>query len=131
MKADFLVTVILVLLTGAAYAAEKEAPADEKEIQSESYIYDHRGKRDPLVPLVGLTSGKIESLDDIMSIDDVILQGIAIDSTGRKTVIVNGEMVKEGGGGGRLIVKKILKNEVILVIDNEEHRLSIYEEEAK
>ena len=64
-------------------------------------------------------------------IEDVRLQGIASDSTGKRAVIINGEMVKEGEGGGRLRVKKILRNEVVLVIDNEEYRLSIYGEENK
>ncbi|MGB2705423.1 MAG: hypothetical protein WBC74_00975 [Candidatus Omnitrophota bacterium] len=118
MKAVVLIMVILILLTSTAYAEEK---------QPQSHIYDHRGKRDPFIPLVGVTSGKIESLEDIMSIEDVSLQGIASDSTGKKAVIINGEMVKEGGGGGRLTVKKILRNEVILAIGDEEYRLSIYE----
>jgi len=116
--------VVIFLLCCAACAENKESPAAEKK---ESYVYDDRGRRDPFVPLVGITMGRIESLEDIMSIGDVSFQGIACDSTGKKTVIINGEMIREGGGGGRLIVKKVLKNEVILTIGDEEHRLSISE----
>lgn len=64
-----------------------------------------------------------------MSIEDVRLQGIASDSAGKKAVILNGEMLKEGEGGGCLTVKKIFDNSVILVIGAEEHALSIYKED--
>ena len=65
--------------------------------------------------------------EDTDIIEDVRFQGLAFDATGEKVVIINGKMIKEGGGGGRLTVKKVLKDEVILSIDDEEHRLSIYE----
>jgi len=113
----------LIFLTGAVCAQEKEP--------EKPHVYDHRGKRDPFVPLVGTAMRRVASLEDIMSIEDVRLQGIASDSTGKKAVIINGEMVREGGGGGRLKVKKILKNEVVLSIENEEYRLSVYEEPNK
>jgi len=116
----------------AGYAEEKQLPALEEKSEEAPFAYDHGGKRDPFVPLVGTaTTRRVESLEDIMSIEDVRLQGIASDSTGKKAVIINGEMVREGRGGGRLTVKKILKNEVVLTIDNEEYRLSIYGDEDK
>lgn len=127
VKKTFLTAIVFCALTAALCAAEKEIPQAKEGAAKEPYVYDHRGKRDPFVPLVGVTSGKVESLEDIMSIEDVSLQGIACDSTGRKAVIINGEMVREGEGGGHLVVKRILKNEVILAIDEEEYRLNIHE----
>ncbi len=128
MKTGFLITAILFLLSGApaAYAENGKALSDEKERKNEPYVYDHGGKRDPFVPLLGVTSAKVNSLEDILSVDDVSLQGIAFDSTGKKAVIINSEMVREGEGGGRLTVKKILKDSVILTIDEEEYRLDLY-----
>ena len=82
MRVVFLATVIFFLLASPSYAEDEKL-----------HVYDHGGKRDPFVPLVGVTSGKVDSIEDIMSIEDVNLQGIAWDSTGKKTVIINGDMV--------------------------------------
>jgi len=96
--------------------------------ETETRAYSHRGRRDPFVPLVGVTARATESLEDVMSIDDVNLQGLASDSAGRKAAIINGEMIKEGETVGRLTVKKIFKNGIIVVIDDEEHKINIHEE---
>lgn len=96
----------------------------------EAYLYEGHGRRDPFVPLVGVTKGAVVSLEDIVSIEDVNLQGIARDSTGRKAAIINGEMIKEGQTIGHLTIIKILKNEVILTIDEDEFKVNIYGEEA-
>ena len=93
-----------------------------------SYVYDSHGRRDPFVPLLGVTSGPLGSLEDIMGIEDVSLQGLAVDSAGRKVVVINGEMVTEGQTVGRLTVKKILKDEVILIIDYREYTLNLYQD---
>lgn len=93
------------------------------------FTYNHHGKRDPFVPLVGVTARAFESLEDIMSIEDVNLQGIAVDSSGKKVAILNGEMVKEGETVGHLTVKKISKDTITIMIDEEESTLNIYVEE--
>lgn len=95
------------------------------------YVYDSHGRRDPFVPLLGVTSGSIGSLEDIMGIEDVSFQGFAVDSAGRKVVVLNGEMITEGRTIGRLTVKKILRNEVILIIDGSEHTLNIYQDKNR
>jgi len=121
----FIICLLYIVICNTAYTQE-------------TYIYDAGDKRDPFVPLVGIArmaEGKkiIESLEDIMSIEDVRLyvrlQGIAHDTTGKKVAILNGEMVEEGETVGCLTVKRILKNEVTLSIDKEEHKLNIYEAE--
>ena len=92
------------------------------------YAYDPAGKRDPFVPLVGGISRSAGSLEEVMAIEDVDLQGVATGSTGRMVAIINGEMIKEGETVGRLTIKKILKNEIELIIDETEYRLGIYED---
>ena len=94
----------------------------------EQFLYDSKGKRDPFVPLVGVTAKSVESLQDVVTIEDVDLQGIAYDAKGKLVAIINGEMVRVGEGGGRLIVKDISDDSVILSIDDEEYKLNIYEE---
>lgn len=93
-----------------------------------AYVYDSHGKRDPFVPLVGVKAAAVSSLEDIMSIEDVNLQGVAAGARGKMFVIINGEMLKEGETVGRLTVKKISKSGVKLVIDGSEHTINVYEE---
>jgi len=93
----------------------------------EEYIYDSRGRRDPFVPLLGVTSSAMGSLDDVMGIDDVNLQGIASDSQGKKAAIINGEMIREGQTIGRVTLKKILHEKIELMIDDEEYEINIYD----
>jgi len=98
-------------------------------VAEEAYIYDNRGKRDPFVPLVGVKVNIADSLEDVMNIDDVYLQGVAIDSKGARVAILNGEMIKEGDTSGRVALKKIAENSVTLSIDNDEYTINMYEED--
>jgi len=107
---------LLIFCVTAAHAAEKP------------HAYDARGKRDPFVPLVGaLSKGRAEVLEDVMSIEELELQGIAGDSLGRMVAILNGEMVREGETIGRVTVKRVLGNTVKLTIDGNEHTLNVYD----
>ena len=94
-----------------------------------SFAYSHHGKRDPFVPLVGAaTTRTTTSLEDVIGIEDVSLQGLASDSAGRGAAILNGEMIREGQSVGHLTVKKISKDKVILIIDDEEYTLNLSDE---
>lgn len=97
-------------------------------VTEEIFIYESRGKRDPFVPLVGVTAQAAGSLEDVMSIDDVKLQGFASDSTGKKAAILNGEMVREEETVGRVTVKSISRNKVIIMLDEDAYELDIYGE---
>jgi len=97
-------------------------------LAEEVFIYESSGKRDPFVPLVGVNIQTTGSLEDVLSIEDVKLQGLAVDSAGKRAAIMNGEMVKEGETVGRVTVKKILRNRVIILIGEDEYDLNIYEE---
>jgi len=102
------------------------------ESSDTKYVYDSHGKRDPFVPLVGSDkAGSAESLEEVMSIDDVYLQGVASDSVGQKIAILNGQMIKEGQTIGRVTVKSISQNKVAILIDDREYELNIYETESQ
>jgi len=95
------------------------------------HTYQSHGKRDPLVPLVGVNISAISSLEDVVSIEDVVLQGVATSAGGEKIVILNGEMVKEGKSGGHVTVKDISSDKVVIMIDDEEYVLTMREEKKK
>ena len=94
----------------------------------DAHVYDSRGKRDPFVPLVGDISKIIESLEDIDNIEDVVLQGTAIEASGKRVAILNGETVTEDETRGHITIKEISRTFIVLTIDKEEHTLSIYGE---
>jgi len=93
------------------------------------FVYEAAGKRDPFVPLIGVTAKGAESIADIVSIEDVTLQGIATNAAGRKVAIINDEMIKEGDIIGRVELKKISPTEIVLLIDGVEYRVKLYKEE--
>jgi hypothetical protein len=105
------------------------APAYAAAYAAEIEKYNSRGKRDPFVPLVGVAETSAASIEDIMSIDDVNLQGTAGDSAGKMFAIINGEMITEGETRGRLTVKEISESRIRLLIDKDEFTLDIYEDE--
>jgi len=98
----------------------------------EDFKYEAKGKRDPFVPLIGPDRMVVAGLEDITSIADANLEGIATGAQGKKIAIINGEMLKEGDKIGSLEVKKITSRMVVLAIGGKEYNLSLPEEgEAK
>lgn len=93
--------------------------------------YESRGKRDPFVPLIGQDKGDHSGgLEGITSIQDLLLEGIAIGSTGKNVAILNGQMVKEKDKFGSLYIKKISKKAIELSIDGKDYTLSLKDEEG-
>lgn len=89
--------------------------------------YDSKGKRDPFVPLVGVDKNRAAGLADVVSVDDVRLEGIAMGRKGRKAVM-NGEIVDEGDRIGSIVIKAITDKAVILSINDTEYTVSLPEE---
>lgn len=96
-------------------------------IHAASFEYDSKGKRDPFVPLLGQKK-KAVTLEDVVSISDLTLEGIAAGQSGRRVVIVNGEMLKEGDKRGSLEVIKISDKGATVVFDGREEALALPEE---
>ncbi len=63
----------------------------------------------------------------ILTIDDVLLQGILVGDDGVRSVILNGEVLKEGDRVARVFVGSIGDNVVTIRIDDVEHEVKLYE----
>ncbi|MDO8536147.1 MAG: hypothetical protein Q7S30_03980 [Candidatus Omnitrophota bacterium] len=93
--------------------------------------YEPKGKRDPFIPLVGQEkASRPAGLEGIISIQDVLLEGIAIGPSGKNIAILNGQMVKEKDKFGVLEVKKISKKMIELSIEGKDFTLSLQDEEG-
>jgi hypothetical protein len=97
-------------------------------LHAEGHKYESFSKRDPFVPLVGGERQVSSGLDNISSIGDIRLEGIAIGAKGNTRAILNGEIVKENDKIGQLEIKKITKKEVIILFAGAEHTLALPEE---
>jgi len=95
---------------------------------SDVFKYESRGRRDPFVPLVGQERPAVLKLEDVTSINDVKLEGIAVGSQGKKMAVLNGEMVKEGDKFGDLEIKDINKKEISLTISGKPYKMNLAEE---
>jgi len=85
--------VLLLFFTNSVYAQS-------------AFVYDDHGKRDPFVPLVS-SAGMVVTYDEDLSVNDLILEGIAADSSGNNAAIVNGKVVKVHDQIGPYIVDVI------------------------
>lgn len=115
MRSVILITFVLLFLINISYCTEK-------------FVYDSHGKRDPFVPLIGTVSEMSLSLEDVVSIDDIKLQGIAIDESG-KVAILNGQVIAEGQTVGKVTLRKIEDEKVSLFIDGMQYEVQLYKEE--
>ena len=71
-------------------------------------LYNARGKRDPFVPLVTMSSRPTAAgLIGVESIDEIKVEGIIYDPENGSFVIVNGSVMKEGEEQGTVKVLKI------------------------
>lgn len=100
--------------------------------ESTQFVYDAHGKRDPFIPLVGQDrQSAMSSLSEVASVEDLKLEGIAADASGKSIAIINGEMVKEGYKAGEIEIKTIAKRSVSLLIGSTEYTLNLAEEGGK
>lgn len=102
-----------------------------RDVESQGHQYESRGKRDPFVPLLGQgkASARI-SLEDVASISDVKLEGIAVNAKGKKVVVLNGELLKEGDGAGIVKVLKINTKSATLIVGGKEYIVALPSEEG-
>jgi hypothetical protein len=96
------------------------------EVSLGSFKYDSRGRRDPFMPLLG-QQRQLVTLDDVVSVDDVTLEGIAVERQGKKVAIINGVMLKEGDKAGSIEVKRISEEGATVIIDGREYKLTLPE----
>ncbi len=119
-RKTFIVSVAL--LTAVIFLFIQKSPC-------QVFKYDTRGKRDPFVPLVGaFERAKISGLENVVSIDDVRLEGIAVGPGGKKTVVMNGKMMKEGDRTGVVEILKIDKEAVTLMVGGARYSIDLPKE---
>lgn len=93
-----------------------------------AYEYNSISRRDPFVPLVGVSKGGSKgSVAGILTIDDVSLQGILVNPGGERGVVINGEIMLEGQTIERVTIISIGNNAVKLSINGEEFDVKLYE----
>jgi hypothetical protein len=97
-------------------------------VDSHAFEYESLGRRDPFVPLIGVSeSSSVSGARGILTIEDVSLQGIVMGPNGKRAVIVNGELMQEGQRVERLLIESISDNVVMIKIDEERFYLKLYE----
>ncbi len=97
--------------------------------EASAFEYKSLGRRDPFVPLIGVPQdGTRGGARGVLTVDDVVLQGIVIDPAGKRSAIINGEFMTEGDSIGVLTVESIDANVVKIKIDEDEHEIKLYEE---
>ena len=90
--------------------------------------YDAGGKRDPFIPLIGVNHPVESKLENVTSITDIKLEGIASSAKGTPIAILNGEMVKEGDKFGDIKIKKITTKNVTISISGIDYKKDLTEE---
>jgi len=93
--------------------------------------YDSAGRRDPFVPLIGVSPRDTarRGVWSVLSVDDVLLQGIVINPDGSRSAVINGEVIKEGEIIDQVLIKSVGENDVIIEINGRMHELKLYEED--
>jgi len=95
------------------------------------FVYDAHGKRDPFVPLTGakkdMVAGMVK-LEEVVSVDDIALEGIAVGDKGSRIAIINGEMVHERDVFGILEINSILDTGIEVSISGRKYSLSLKKE---
>lgn len=100
-------------------------------LSGSAFGYDPEGKRDPFVPLIGQEKKiRPSGLEEMVAVEDLILEGIAISPSGKNIAILNGRIVKEKDKIGVIQIKKISKKIVELSIDGKDYSLSLREEDG-
>jgi len=92
--------------------------------------YNSEGRRDPFVPLVGVSQKDIvrRGVWNVLSVDDILLQGIVLNPDGIRSAVVNGEVIKEGEIIDQVLIKTVGENNIIVEINGRLHELKLYED---
>jgi len=96
----------------------------------EGFRYDPHARRDPFVPLAGGQKAAVTKLEDITSVEDVKLEGIAIGAQGKRVAMLNGEMLKENDKVGEVEIMKIEKKSITILMGGKPHNLYLPGEEG-
>ena len=100
---------------------------------AEERLYHAQGKRDPFIPLVASTMRpSVGALLGVETIDDIQIEGIAVDpDPAQSVVVVNGSVMRTGEEVGSVKVLAIQKDGVQFSVNGTEAFKSLYQEENK
>lgn len=94
------------------------------EDQSDAFVYDDQGLRDPLMPLV-TSSGEIIKLNSELSSSDLALEGIMYAPNGNGIAMINGKLLNQGDTIGPFKVTEVRQFSVILYKGSEQIQLKL------
>lgn len=96
----------------------------------DAFQYEAKGKRDPFVPLVGMDKPAVARLEDVSSVDDIRLEGIASGAKGAMVAMMNGEQLKVGDKAGEVELRAVGKKSVTVVLGGKPHEIFLPGEEG-
>ncbi len=91
------------------------------------FVYDSHGKRDPFIPLITKDGRTLTAYSDIISISDVVIEGILFDLKGGSVVIINDIILKQADSISDIVVEKIEKDYVVLSFKGQEYTFNLKE----
>lgn len=109
---------------GSVVPGEEAVLAGEADRGGVPPVYDDKGKRDPLWPLVS-SSGAIHNYEMEFIISDLNLEGIMFSEQQQSAAIVNGRVVKVADRIGQYTVQDIRPEAVILINGNQRFELRL------
>ena len=98
---------------------------------SEQALYNARGKRDPFVQLITLSSRVSAGLMGVENLDEITIEGIIYDAAKGSVVIANGSVLKEGEELGNVKVIEIRPEGAIFSVNGIEGYKAMYSNENK
>jgi hypothetical protein len=122
--ARYLILAAVLAGAGGAAAAGEAVPETESAEADELFVYDDKGKRDPLWPLVS-SDGVVQNYEMEFMISDLNLEGIMFSGERQSAAIVNNRIVKEADRIGQYTVHEIRPEAVILINGNQYFELRL------
>ncbi len=98
---------------------------------SEQTLYSAKGKRDPFVQLITMTSRVAAGLVGVETLDEISIEGIIYDSKKGSVVIANGSVLREGEELGSVKVVKIKPDGAIFSVNGVEGYKAMYQDENR
>lgn len=117
---------LLILFTVLVVLAASSLP-----VMAEKVNYESKGRRDPFVPLVGIDRPAVTRLEDVTSVADIRLEGIAVGGKGKRSAILNGEVLQEGDEVGFIALEEVGDKYIVISIDGNIHELYLPGEEGR
>ena len=87
-------------------------------------MYNDHGKSDPFMPLVS-ADGTVVNYDKDLSVNDLVLEGVVVDASGRNVAVVHGKIVKVHDQIGSYVVDAIVFDHVEFLKGTERFILKI------